>query len=453
MAGQTPLDRDRAHLLHPLHHPSAYAKARVWVSGEGAMLTDSNGRQYIDGLSGLWNVNIGHGRKELGEAAQAQMGTLAFSSAYAGATNERAIELAEKLSALMYPSINTFFFTSGGAEASETSFKTARFYWKAVGKPDKFKVISRLRGYHGTTLAAMSATGLPAFWPMFEPRTPGFSHIDSPDPYRFVHADTSVSLGVAAANTLEEAILREGPDTVAAFIAEPVQGAGGVIVPPDDYFERIRAICTKYGVLLIADEVITGFGRTGGWFGLERYGVEPDIIQFAKGITSGYVPLGGVGISDMVREAINNVPPGQRWMHAFTYSGHPTCCAVALKNIEILERERLVERAATSGARMLEKLRTLESLDGVGNVRGLGMMAAVEVVADKATKQLFPSDIGMTQKLTDALLDRGLYTRVAMDCICVAPPLVTTDAQIDRIVGIVGDTVSAVVSEAVSLKR
>jgi len=453
MTGHTPLDRDQAHLLHPLHHPSAYAKARVWVSGDGAILTDSTGREYIDGLSGLWNVNVGHGRKELGEAAQAQMGTLAFSSAYAGGTNERAIELAEKLSALMYPSINTFFFTSGGAEASETSFKTARFYWKAVGKPDKFKVISRMRAYHGVTLAAMSATGLPAFWPMFEPRTPGFSHIDAPDPYRFAHTDTSVSLGGGAANRIEKAILREGPDTVAAFIAEPVQGAGGVIVPPDDYFERIRAICTKYDVLLVADEVITGFGRTGRWFGLERYGVEPDIIQFAKGITSGYIPLGGVGISDRVREAINTAPPGKRWMHAFTYSGHPACCAVALKNIEILEREALVDRAAASGARLLERLRTLESLDGVGNVRGLGMMAAVEVVADKATKQLFPAEIGMAQKLTDALLDRGLYTRVAMDCICVAPPLVTTDAQIDRIVGIIGETVPAVVSEAVSVQQ
>jgi putrescine aminotransferase len=452
MTGHTALERDRAHLLHPLHHPSAYEKARVWVSGDGATLTDSSGREYIDGLSGLWNVNVGHGRKELGEAARAQMDTLAFTSAYAGGTNERAIELADKLSTLVYPSINTFFFTSGGAEASETSFKTARFYWKAVGKPGKFKVISRMRAYHGVTLAAMSATGLPAFWPMFEPRTPGFSHIDAPDPYRFVHSDTSVSLGVAAANKLEEAILAEGPDTVAAFIAEPVQGAGGVIVPPDDYFERIRAICTKYDVLLIADEVITGFGRTGRWFGLERYGVEPDIIQFAKGITSGYIPLGGIGVSDRVREAIDSVPPAKRWMHAFTYSGHPTCCAVALKNIEILEREGLVERAAKSGARMLEKLRALESLDGVGNVRGLGMMAAVEVVADKATKQLFRSEIGLAQKLTDALLDRGLCTRVAMDCICVAPPLVTTDAQIDRIVSIIGETVTAVVSQAVSAR-
>jgi adenosylmethionine-8-amino-7-oxononanoate aminotransferase len=449
MADRPPLDADRAHLLHPLHHPSAYATARVWVSGEGAVITDSAGREYIDGLSGLWNVNAGHGREALADAARQQMATLAFHSAYAGGANLPAIQLAERLSGLVYPSINTFYFTSGGAEASETSFKTARFYWKALGKPDKVKIISRHRAYHGLTLAAMSATGLQAFWPMFEPRTPGFLHIDAPDPYRFVNRDPSISLGVAAANALEEAILREGADTVAGFIAEPVQGAGGVIVPPPDYFSRIREICTKHDVLLIADEVITGFGRTGRWFGLEHYGVEPDIMQFAKGITSGYVPLGGIGVSDAVREVINGVPPGKRWMHAYTYSGHPTCCAVALANIDILERERLPERAAAAGARLLEGLRGLEAMDGVGNVRGQGLMAAVEIVADKATKQPFPPPAGLTQKLTDAMLDRGLYTRVVMDCICLAPPLVTTDAQIDRLVDIVGDTIPAVLATQV----
>ena len=245
MSTPATLDEDRAHLLHPLHHPSAYAGTRIWVSGDGALIKDSDGREYIDGLSGLWNVNVGHGRRELGEVASRQMATLAFHSTYAGGSNEPAIALAERLSGLVYPSINTFFFTSGGAEASETSFKTARFYWKALGRPDKIKIISRHRAYHGLTLAAMSATGLSAFWPMFEPRTPGFLHIDAPDPYRFVNPDPGVSLGVAAANKLEEAILREGPETVAAFIAEPVQGAGGVIVPPPDYFRRIREICDQ----------------------------------------------------------------------------------------------------------------------------------------------------------------------------------------------------------------
>ncbi len=442
----TSLATDQAHLMHPLHHPSAHAGTRVWVKGDGARITDSTGREYLDGLAGLWNVNIGHGRRELADAAQKQMAMLAFHSAYAGGTNEQAIRLAERLSGLVYPSINTFFFTSGGAESSESSFKTARFYWKALGKPDKIKVISRHRAYHGLTLAAMSATGLPAFWPMFEPRTPGFSHIEAPDPYRFLHTDTSVSLGVAAANKLEEAILEEGPDTVAAFIAEPVQGAGGVIIPPADYFPRIRQICDQYDVLLIADDVITGFGRTGTWFGLQHYGVEPDIMQFAKGITSGYVPLGGIGVSDRIRAVINGVPPGQRWMHAFTYSGHPTCCAVALANLDILEGEGLVERAKVSGARLLATLRELESMDGVGHVRGLGMMAAVEVVADKATRQLHAPALGVSQRLMDGMLERGLYTRAVMDCICIAPPLVTTDADLDRLVSIVADTIPAVLA-------
>ena len=448
MTTRPDLGTDQAHLMHPLHHPSAYAATRIWVSGKGAILTDSTGREYIDGLAGLWNVNAGHGRAELGEAASRQMATLAFSSAYAGGSNEPAIALAEKLSTLTYPSINTFFFTSGGAESTESSFKTARFYWKALGKPDKVKVISRKRAYHGLTLAAMSATGLPVFWPMFEPRVPGFLHIDAPDPYRFVNETPDVSLGVAAANQLEAAILREGPDTVAAFIAEPVQGAGGVIVPPPDYFARIREICTKYDVLLIADEVITGFGRTGRWFGLEHYGIEPDIMQFAKGITSGYIPLGGIGVSDRVRDVINNVPPAQRWMHAFTYSGHPTCCAVALANIDIIEREGLVARAATSGARLIDKLQGLLDMDGVGNVRGLGLMAAVEVVADKATKAPFPAAAAITPKLTEAMIDRGLYTRVVLDSICIAPPLVITDAEIDRLVDIVRDSIAAVVAGA-----
>ena len=441
------LATDQAHLLHPLHHPSAHAGTRLWVKGEGAWITDSTGRRYLDGLSGLWNVNIGHGRQELADAARDQMATLAFHSAYAGGTNAPAIALAERLSAIAYPSINTFFFTSGGAESTETSFKTARFYWKALGKPDKVKVIARHRAYHGLTLAAMSATGLTAYWPMFEPRVPGFSHIDAPDPYRFVNPDPSVSPGVAMANTLEEAILREGPETVAAFIAEPVQGAGGVIVPPADYFPRIRAICDQYDVLLIADDVITGFGRTGRWFGLEHYGVEPDIVQFAKGITSGYVPLGGIGVSDKLREVMNGVPAAKRWMHAFTYSGHPTCCAVALANLDIFEKEGLVARAASSGERLLSRLRTLEAEDGVGHVRGLGLMAAVEVVADKATKQLHAPELGVTQKLTDAMLERGLYTRVAMDCICIAPPLVTADADLDLLVDTVRESIAAVLQQ------
>ena len=443
------LDSDLAHFVHPLQHPSVTANARIWVEGRGATLTDSEGRTCIDGLAGLWNVNVGHGRTELADAARAQMSTLAYCSSYAGSTNRPAMALAEELSRIVYPSINAFFFTSGGAEATETSIKTARFYWKAVGKPDKTKVISRLRGYHGLTLGAMSATGLAAFWPMFEPRVPGFSHIPAPDPYRYTPVDSTVSLGVAAANELETAILREGADTVAAFIAEPIQGAGGVIIPPADYFSRIRQICDQYGVLLIADDVITGFGRTGKWFGLEHWAIEPDIMQFAKGITSGYVPLGGIGVSDTIRDVINGVPPSKRWMHALTYSGHPTCCAVALKNIEILRNEGLIARAAELGKRFATRLASLSNVNGVGNVRSLGLIGAVEVVADKATKALHPPEAQITQRLTDELLSRGLYTRVALDCICIAPPLVISESDLDKLVDIIGETVTAVVPSTV----
>ena len=453
MATATQITTDRTHLLHPLHHPSTLPSTRTWVSGQGAIITDSNGREYIDGLAGLWNVNVGHGRRELAEAAYDQMCTLAYHSSYAGSNNRPAIALAEKLSTLTYPSINTFFFTSGGAEATETSIKTARFYWKALDRPDKIKVISRRRAYHGLTLAAMSATGLSAFWPMFEPRTPGFLHIEPPDPYRFVKPNDDVTLGVAAADLLEAAILREGADTVAAFIAEPVQGAGGVIIPPPDYFPRIREICDRHDVLLMADEVITGFGRTGRWFGLEHYHIQPDIMQFAKGITSGYIPLGGIGVSNRVRDVINGVPPAKRWMHAYTYSGHPTCCAVALKNIEIIEGERLVNRAAGAEERLLSGLRSLESIDGVGHVRAQGLIGAVEVVADKASKQQFPATAGLSQRLTDALLERGLCTRVALDCICLAPPLMIEDDLIDRIIAILAETIPAVVADVRQVGR
>jgi putrescine aminotransferase len=440
------IQSDLAHLLHPLYHPSGHQSPKIWVKGRGAIVIDIEGREYIDGLSGLWNVNVGHGRRELAEAAAEQMTTLAYCSAYTGSSNLPAINLAERLSQLMYPSINTFFFTSGGAEATETSFKTARYYWKLVGKPEKVKFIARMRGYHGVTIAAMSATGLPVYWPMFEPRVPGIVHIESPYPYRFVNPTPEVSDGVAAANLLEEAILREGPETVAAFIAEPVQGAGGVIVPQDDYFGRIRAICDKYEVLLIADEVITGFGRTGRWFALEHYGIEPDIVQFAKGITSGYVPLGGIGISDRIREAIHSAPPDKRYMHAYTYSGHPTCCAVALRNLRIIEEEGLVERAAVLGDRLLTGLKTLDALDGVGDVRGKGMMAAVELVADKVTKQPYPADANVGARVYQEMLKRGLFTRVLGDMILLAPPLVSTEEQIEQIVAIIGESVQAVIA-------
>ncbi len=443
------LKRDHDHLLHPLQNRQSADAAHVWSAGRGAILIDSNGREFLDAIAGLWNVIIGHGRVELGRAASEQMDQLAYASAYSGSTNPQAIRLAERLAGICYPSINRFFFTCGGAEANESAFKTARWFWKLACRPEKTKIISRTWDYHGTTLAAMSATGLTNYWPMFEPRVPGFLHIESPYPYRFsppanVRLDDSRTLGQIAADLLDEAIQREGAETVAAFIGEPVQGAAGAIVPPDDYWPRIRQICDRHDVLWIADEVVTGFGRTGDWFALSRYGVEPDMITFAKGITSGYFPLGGLGVSDVIASAIDSAPAGQTWMHAFTNSAHPVGCAVALANLDILERENLLARAADLGQRLLGRLRSLESHPNVGEVRGLGLLAAVELVADKSTRAEFPAAVQIGRRIHEATQQRGMFTRMRGDIYNFAPSYVTSESQIERMVGLLGESIDAV---------
>ena len=352
------------------------------------------------------------------------------------------IELAERLSALCYPTINHFFFTSGGGEATDTSIKMSRAYWKLRGKPDKTKVISRIEGYHGVTLAAMSATGMSPYWPLFEPRVPGFIHIPSPYPYRYV-APEGVSQGLAAANELETAILREGPETVAMFIAEPIQGAGGVIVPQDDYFGRMREICDQYEVLLVADEVITGFGRTGTMFALDHWKVEPDIVQFAKAITSGYFPFGGIGINDRIATTLHDA--GRTWMHAYTYSGHPVGCAVALRMLRIIEDENFPEQAATKGQYLLGALdAALGDHPHVGNIRGKGLMCAVELVKDKATKEAFSPDDTVGPRVNKQALERGLFSRVKADTYVLAPAFVITNVQLDQAVEILADSIKAV---------
>lgn len=437
------IDRDIAHLVHPLHNQAAHESAKIWVGGKGAYIEDSEGNEYIDCLSGLWNNTAGNGRPELADAAAAQMRQMAFVSGYAGSSNPRAIELSERLAHLTYPSINHFYLTSGGGESTDSNIKLARYYWKLKGKPDKTKVISRIWGYHGVTMAAMCATGIPAYWPMFEPRIPGFSHIPSPYPYLYEAPEGSRSQGIAAADELEKQILEEGPDTVAMFIAEPVQGAGGVIVPQEDYFKRIREICDQYEVLLVADEVITGFGRTGKMFGLEHWGIEPDLMQFAKAITSGYFPLGGIGISDEIASVMND--SGSPWMHAYTYSSHPVGCAVALAMMDIVEKEDFVGQAQTKGKHLLVKLKeALADHPHVGEVRGLGMMCGVELVKDKATKEMFDASDGIGAKVHAETVKRGMFSRVRGDCYCVAPPIVTSESTIDDIASILGDSVEAV---------
>lgn len=437
--------QDDEYLIHPLHHPADHANPVLFVTGTGATVTDSEGKTYIDGLSALWNVAIGHGRTELADAAAEQMKDLAYFTCYAGATHIPGIRLAKRLSELAPRALNHTFFTSGGAVSNDSAFKTARYYWGVQGRASKVKIISRRHAYHGVTMGAMNATGIESYANLFESKLPDFLHVDAPYPYRYNPGTSGLSCGESAARSLEEAILREGPDTVAAFIGEPVIGAGGVIVPPDDYWPRVRAICTKYDVLLIADEVITGFGRIGHWFGLSQWAVEPDMITFAKGITSGYLPLGGLIVSDAVFGAIETAPPDKKWNHSFTYSAHPTCCAVALRNLELMEQEQLIERGARMGERLLAGLRTLTDLDSVGEVRGIGLMAAVELVRERGDRTSFEASRKVGAKVVQEMLANGVYTRCRGDIINFAPPLVITEAEIDRMVAVTRRAIQTVV--------
>src|SRR6267143_7033400 len=429
------LESDRRFLVHPLHHPEDHKAPLLVEEGRGAMLHLADGRQVIDGLAGLWNVNVGHGRGELADAAAGQMRKIAYASAYVGMTNEPAIRLAEKIISHAYPSSSGVYYTTAGAESNESAFKTARYYWKVQDKPNKTKIISRTHAYHGVTMAAMSATGMAVYQKMFGPLVPGFIQVAPPYAYRWT---TNEEPGIGAADAVEKAILAEGPDSVCAVIAEPVMGAGGVIVPPPSYFPRLREICDRHDVLLIADEVITGFGRTGRWFALGHWGIEPDLVSFAKGVTSGYLPLGGVLASKRVHEAIESAPLDRRFMHAATYSGHPVCCAVGLRNVEIIESEGLVERAAVMGRRLLAGLEGLRDLSVVGDVRGLGMMAGIELVTDKGTKA--PA-LGLAPKIGREAIARGLLVRPRAgstdpafgDTICLSPPLSTPTEILDKI--------------------
>jgi adenosylmethionine-8-amino-7-oxononanoate aminotransferase len=442
---------DREHLIHPLYHPADHARPMVIVRGEGAEIIDANGKRYFDALSGLWNVHVGHGRTELAQVAAEQMGTLAFNNNYVGFVNIPSTRLAEKLIEITYSNLNAVYFTTSGAESNESAFKTARFFWKLQGKPDKVKIISRRWGYHGVTMAAASATGLPAYHKMFAPLVPNF--IQTVGPYRFrceLEGDAGPRpctdpAGHDYAAELEKTLVEQDPETVAAILGEPVQGAGGVIVPPDDYWPKLRKIADRHNVLLIADEVITGFGRTGKMFALDHWNVQPDIVSFAKGVTSAYLPLGGIMVSRQVQNAINEAPADLKFMHAATYSGHAVCCAVGLANLAIIEREGLVERAAKIGPWFIQQLRQqLEPLARVGQVRGLGMMAAVELVDPNASGTAFYDNaVGLAGKVVARCVEKGILARRLNNTMCMAPPLISTEAQLNRLVEVLGESIQA----------
>jgi putrescine---pyruvate transaminase len=437
---------DRTHWLHPqgdLGASVGTVPQLIFTGGSGAILTDVDGREYIDGMASLWNVNVGYGRTELAEAAAEQMKTLAFSSAYGGFGTEPAIELAAKLAELAPGDLEVTYFASGGAEANDTAYKIARLYWTLRGEPERVNIVSRIRDYHGLTYGATSATGMPNFWKGFAPLAPGFLHGPSPDPYRF---SGEGSPGAAYVQALEDVVLKAGAETVAAVVTEPVQGAGGVIVPPADYFPLLRLLCNKYGLLLIADEVITGFGRTGRWFAMEHWNVQADLMIFAKGVTSGYLPLSGVMLTRSVHETLKSVKGP--FAHGFTYSGHPTACAVGLRNLQILEEEHLVEQAADRGLYLQKRLQELRKHEIVGDIRGLGLVAGIELVRDRGTKELFDTSTGAARRVWLEALDRGVIVRPLQgDVLAISPPFVISEDQIDQMVLALDESIASVAGQ------
>jgi putrescine aminotransferase len=437
---------DRTHWLHPqgdLGAPAGTVPQLIFAGGQGATLTDVEGREYIDAMASLWNVNVGYGRTVLADTAAEQMKTLAFSSAYGGFSTAPAIRLAAKLAEIAPGDLEVTYFASGGAEANDTAYKIARLYHKLRSEPSRTNIVSRIRDYHGLTYGATSATGFGSFWKGFEPLAPGFLHAPAPNPYRYAGEG---SAGAGYARALEQVVLEAGAETVAAVVAEPIQGVGGVVVPPADYFPLLRKLCDKYGLLLIADEVITGFGRTGRWFGLEHWGVQADLMIFAKGVTSGYLPLSGVMLTHAVHDALKSVKGP--FQHGFTYSGHPTACAVGLRNLQIIEDEKLVERAAERGAYLQKRLQQLRSHEIVGDVRGLGLLGGVELVRDRESKESFDVSLGVGRRVWMAALENGVIVRpLPGDVIAMSPPFVITEAQIDLAVEGLGAAIASVSKE------
>lgn len=424
------IELDKKHFLHPtspIKQQQEQGPAFIFTKGEGVYLKDVHGHKVMDGMSSLWNVNIGHGRKELGQVAMKQMNELAFSSCFATFSNEPAIRLAAKLAEITPGNLTATFFTSGGSESNDTAYKLARHYWILKNMPEKKKIISREKSYHGVAMGATSATGLKPFRDFTNSLAPDFYYTDH-----------------LSAQSLRETIEVEGPETIAAFIAEPVQGAGGVHIVTENYFKEVREICNDYNILFITDEVITGFGRTGKAFGIDHYGGEPDMMCVAKGITSGYAQLGGVVLSETVYRDFAELSNGTL-LHGYTYSGHPMACAVALKNIEIIEKENLISNAQVMGEEMLKGFKWLQgSRKLVGEVRGLGLMGAVELNSHQVSKNTVP----LAPVIVNEAARRGLICRSVVfdeqDTLVFAPPLTMNKQEIEQMIDILHDSIYAV---------
>lgn len=441
----TPKDLLNKNAVDYLFHPVVIQKKheergpRIITEGKGLRIKDINGREYLDAFSSLWNVLIGHGQEPVIDAMHNQGKTLEYFSPFSGFSTPPAIELAEKVIRMMPDDwqMGRVLFTCGGSETNDTNIKIARMYWSLQNKPQKNKIIARKSAYHGLTLGAMAATGIDAFKTHFNPMAPGFVHIMAPYCFRCELGFTYPGCGIACAKQLDEMIRQEGPDTVAAFIGEPVMGAGGVIVPPNEYWPMVRKICDKHNVLVIADEVITGFGRTGKMFGCMNWDFKPDLISFAKGITSGYFPLGcavmRTGIYETIRDGLGEDTP---FRHGFTYNNHPVGCAAGIANLQFIEDHKLVENAARMGKYMADSLENLRSAHGsVGEVRSKGLMAAVEFAKDKKTKAPLGARPGQAPlRVEEIMWENGIYIRPLFESICIAPSLIISKEDIDLVI-------------------
>jgi putrescine aminotransferase len=430
---------DGAHYLHPFSDPGAPA-ARVIVRGDGIHIWDSEGRRLIDGMSGLWCVNAGYGRTSITQAAARQMDVLPFYNSFFNTTNVPAVRLAQRLARLAPAGFEHVFYTSSGSEANDTALRMVWRYWQLVGQPGRQLVISRRNAYHGSTIAGASLGGMTAMHAQGVLPIPGIHHIGQPDYAEHGRGMSEAEFGLLAADWLEREILALGADRVAAFIGEPVQGAGGVIIPPQTYWPQIGRICDKYGILLIADEVICGFGRLGHWFGSERFGLRPDLISFAKGVTSGYVPLGGVLVGERVARALVD---GGDFHHGFTYSGHPVACAAALENLRIIEDEGLVERVAReTGPYLKAAFTALAAHPLVGHAEAVGLAAGLNLVRSKGATvhdcTPFARALGVGLVCRQHMFDNGVVMRAVGDRMIVAPPLIMTPVQIDEMVERIG---------------
>jgi len=404
---------------------------RIITRSSGVYLWDSEGHKILDGMSGLWCVAIGYGREELADAAAKQMRELPYYNLFFMTAHPPVLELAKVISEIAPEGMNHVFFTGSGSEGNDTMLRMVRHYWAIKGQPNKKTIISRVNGYHGSTVAGASLGGMTYMHEQGDLPIPGIVHI--PQPYWFGEGgDMSPDeFGIWAAEQLEKKILELGVDNVGAFIAEPIQGAGGVIVPPESYWPKIKEILDKYDILFVADEVICGFGRTGEWFGSDFYGLKPDMMTIAKGLTSGYIPMGGLIVRDEVVAVLNE---GGDFNHGFTYSGHPVAAAVALENIRILREERIVERVKAETAPYLQKrLRELSDHPLVGEVRGVGLLGAIELVKDKATRARYTGK-GAGMICRTFCFENGLIMRAVGDTMIIAPPLVISFAEIDELI-------------------